>query len=85
MDWGSFMGGMGGGLQSSGLLKNMMMKKLQPPPQQPQMTPGFEDPNAMMSQAPMPMSVPGQPDQFQQGDSKFGGLKDLMTRLFGGI
>jgi len=83
MNFGAFAGGLSQGLEKSADplgLKKMMMGGGQGTPQ---MTPGFEDPNAMMSQAPMPMSVPGRMDTAQS--SSFGGLKDLMMRLFGGM
>ena len=85
MNFGAFAGGLSKGLDKSmdplGL-KGMMMGGGQQGA--PQMAPGFEDPNAMMSQGPLPMSVPNQPDQFTQA-VPFAGLKDWMTKLFSGI
>ena len=88
MNFGAFAGGLSKGLEKSADplgLKKMMMGGGQGQGA-PQMAPGFEDPNAIMSQAPLPMSISGQPDQFAPaGGGTFGGLKDLMIRLFGGI
>lgn len=88
MNFGAFAGGLSKGIDQvtqANKLKQLMMGGGQGQPQgTPQMAPGFEDPNAMMSQAPMPMSVPNQPDQFTQA-VPFAGLKDWMTKLFSGI
>ncbi len=68
MNWGSFAGGLAKGLDKStdplGLKKMMTGGGAGQGQGAPQMAPGFEDPNAMISQASMPMSAMGQPDQF---------------------
>ena len=84
MDWGSFMGGMGSGIQSGmqqgGGLKKMMMLGQTNQPQVPQMS--REELNSF------PLEDGGGYERFQaqtpQQGSTFGGLKDLMMRLFGG-
>ena len=84
IDWGGMASGMGGGFQAGqGLgqgLKKMMTLGQTNQPQVPQMSGEELDP--------FPLEGGGGYEGFQaqpmEEGSKFGGLRDLMMRLFGG-